>query len=145
MTSAQLDDVDRTLLSRFQNRELTHAEWTHAMHIRMGWIHVRLHGFDEALVAMRRLIPRLNDSHGVPNSDKEGYHETLTRLWLALIAHADASGDVHAESSEAFLARHPEMLDKELPLRFYTRGHLMSVEARLAWAEPDVEALPASV
>jgi hypothetical protein len=31
---------------------------------------------------------------------------------------------------------------REWPLRFYSRERLFSVEARLGWVEPDLEALP---
>ncbi|MHC4976154.1 MAG: hypothetical protein ACYTF7_06060 [Planctomycetota bacterium] len=141
MTAAQLCAVDQTLLERFGNQEITKYEWSHAMHIRIGWIHVRRYGFEEALGRMRELIPSLNDAHGVPNNDDEGYHETLTRLWLTFIEMADGGDCREASSSEEFVRNHPELLDKKRPLRFYTSGHLMSLAARRDWAEPDVEAL----
>ena len=43
---------------------------------------------------------RLNDSHGVPNSDTRGYHETITRFFLLPIRDAlsrdDATKPAHA-------------------------------------------------
>jgi hypothetical protein len=65
----------------------------------------------------------------------------MTRAWLVLIAHARAA--VPHATSEAFLAAHPEMLDKGLALRFYSRDLLMSVRARATFVEPDLAPLPA--
>jgi hypothetical protein len=39
------------------------------------------------------------------------------------------------------LRTHPRLLDKDLPLAFYSREQLFSDRARLAWLEPDRQPL----
>jgi hypothetical protein len=34
--------------------------------------------------------------------------------------------------------------NKDLPLEYYSRDHLMSWEARIDWVEPDIKPLPAA-
>ncbi len=76
-----------------------------------------------------------------------GYHETITYTWLSLVAAARPSppgetGTRDDASSEAFLARRPDMLDREAPLRCYSRGRLFSLRARTVFVEPDLAPLP---
>ena len=52
---------------------------------------------------MRAGILRLNAAHGTPNSDTRGYHETITRAYLVLLAqfaraNADLDGAVLAQA-----------------------------------------------
>jgi hypothetical protein len=89
------------------------------------------------------VIRRFNESVGGVNDDTQGYHETITQCFIAAI--------------RAFLARTPAGLPlvekvnalllapegrRDWPLRFFSRGRLFSVEARLGWCEPDLAPLP---
>jgi GNAT superfamily N-acetyltransferase len=131
---------DDILWSAFRGATLPHAEWTHRSHVRVGFMHLTRWPLDEAHLRMRVGIVRLNASHGLEETAARGYHETITRVWLTLTAHARA-GRYHA-SSETFLAEHPELLEKDLALRFYSRARLDSVHARAVFVEPDREPLP---
>ena len=112
------------------------------MPVRIGWLHLRCFGAGPGVERLRFCIRRLNEAHGVPNSDTEGYHETLTRLWVALIDRADAD-DAHAsETSAEFVAGHPELLDPGRPLEHYDRATLASLRARRRWVLPDRKPLP---
>ena len=64
------------------------------------------------------------------------YHETLTRFWVRIIAHASRS--TFAETLEA----HPMLLRKDLPLEHWSRETLYGDAARAAWVEPDLTPLP---
>jgi hypothetical protein len=132
---------DDALWAAFQDRSLPHTDWTHRAHLRVAWMHLgRWPSLDEAHLRMRVGIIRLNASHGLEETPLRGYHETLTRVWLALIASArklDASTD-----SETFLATHAALLDREAPLRHYTRERLFSGAARAIFVPPDVLPLP---
>src|SRR6476620_649057 len=76
VTESELD----AFASAFQSCAIPKSEWTHQAHLKVGTWHVRRFGKDEALERLRIGIRRLNDSHGVPNSDTRGYHETITRV-----------------------------------------------------------------
>jgi hypothetical protein len=135
---APLDD--RSLWDAFQAGTLPESEWKHRTHLRIAFSHLARWDADEAHLRMRVGIIRLNAIHGLKETTERGYHETLTRAWLALVGHAKKSAD-HA-NSDSLLAAHAELLDKELVLRFYSRERLMSPRARAIFVEPDRAALP---
>jgi hypothetical protein len=137
MTS--LDDA--ALWSAFWSATLPAPAWTHRSHVRVAFLHLDQWTLDEAHLRMRVGIIRLNASHGLEETPSRGYHETITRAWLALVAHARAA-DTYADSN-ALLAAHPDLLDRGLALRFYSRSRLMSLRARATFVEPDLAPLPA--
>ncbi|MGI9117471.1 MAG: hypothetical protein ACR2JV_07535 [Gaiellales bacterium] len=108
---------------------LPQREWTHRAHITAAHVLIRRHGPTEALTLCRTSIPRLNEAHGVANSDTVGYHETLTVFFVAAVADAVARGltidDTVAE------------LDRDAALRYWSEPVLMGVEARRAFVPPD--------
>lgn len=132
----ELDD-DR-LWTAFHARGLSHAQWNHAAHLRIAWLHLERYGVDEAHLRMRAGIVRLNAAHGLVESPARGYHETLTRVWLILVAEARARA--RGASSAAFVAAQP--LSRDVPLRFYSRERLLSLEARATFVPPDLAPLP---
>ena len=141
MTAAELED----LVDRFSNRTLPHSEWTHRAHLSVGMWHVHNCGAPDALARLRRAIRSLNDVHGTPNSATRGYHETITRAYVILIADYLASCPAEMPLDERvgrFLSG--PLAAKDLLLRFYTSGRLMSVEARAGWVEPDLAPISAS-
>jgi hypothetical protein len=77
------------------------------------------------------------------NSDSEGYHETITRLFLdgvrQFVAQADATGPLHDLVNQLLLSPTGQ---RDWPLRFYSRERLFSVEARRHFVDPDLEPLP---
>jgi hypothetical protein len=131
------------LVLRFGRRLLPHAEWTHQAHLSVGTWHVRRYGPDRALARLRRGIRRLNDRHGTPNSDSRGYHETITRAYVLLIAEflaARPPEKTTAECAQALLAS--PLAEREALLAYYSKERLMSVAARRDWIEPDRAPLP---
>ena len=69
---------------------------------------------------------------GVP----EKYHETITELWMRLLADARSALPAPCELAE-LLSRRPELANKELPLEYYSPERLFSDEARARWVPPD--------
>jgi hypothetical protein len=131
--------TDEELWTGFQDRSLTHAEWTHRAHLRVAWLHLERWELDEAHLRMRVGIIRLNAVHGTEESPKRGYHETLTRVWLAIVRalrRADASS-----TSLEFLTKHEGDLDRNAPLRHYSQARLFSPEARSVFVPPDLDPL----
>lgn len=133
-----MDDVQ--LWQRFQTQDLAHAEWNHVAHVRTAYLHVSRYALDEAHLRMRAGIIRLNQRHGLEESPERGYFETLTRVWLQLVR-AAAHGSAPSDSLD-LLERCPELLDRTLPLRHYTKAVLMSARARAVFVEPDLLPLP---
>lgn len=132
---ADLDD----LAARFTSCRLPHSEWTHQAHLTVGAWHVDRYGANEALAQLRIGIRRLNDSHGTPNSATRGYHETITRAYVQLLAaFLDTCPPTMALAERVARLLASPVADREALLRFYSRERLMSSEARTAWLEPDL-------
>jgi hypothetical protein len=139
-SAEQLDD----LVLRFRECRLPKEEWTHLAHLAVGTWHVRALGPEAAVEQLRERIRRLNDSHGTPNTETRGYHETITRAYVLLIADLLRTWPVEAapgECARAVLAS--AIAPKDSLLIYYSKDRLMSVEARLGWVEPDRRALAA--
>lgn len=131
-------DVE-SLARAFVAGTLPQAQWTHEAHLAVGLWHVRQFGPAAALDQLRVAIRRLNDSHGTPNSDTRGYHETLTRAYVELLAQFLNAAPA-AESLDDSVARllASAASDRQAMLRFYSHQRLMSVDARRQWIEPDL-------
>lgn len=84
------------------------------------------------------IIRRYNEAVGGVNSDSEGYHETLTQLYIIGVRRfvERCPADDLLGVINALLAS--EMAQRSWPLRFYSRGLLFSAAARRSWAEPDL-------
>ena len=122
---------------------LERAEWTHEAHL----------GATAYLLLKRRdvdldteipgIIRRFNESVGGVNSDGEGYHETITRVFLhgvrLFLEGADLRKPLRDLVNELLLSA---IGKRDWPLRFYSRERLFSVEARRHFVEPDLQALP---
>ena len=128
---------------RFLARSLPKEEWTHEAHLATTtWLLLRRPeiDLDERLPD---LIRSYNESVGGVNNDTQGYHDTITRAFLAgvrlFLSEADPKAPLHELVNELLLS---PMGRRDWPLRFYSRDRLLSVEARRAFFEPDVAALP---
>jgi hypothetical protein len=128
---------------RFLSRRLPKAEWTHEAHLATTtWLLLHRPGVDVDR-ELPNLIRRYNESVGGVNSDSEGYHETITRVFLAgvrlFLAEADRTEPLHELVNELLLS---PMGRRDWPLRFYSRVRLLSVEARRSFLPPDLASLP---
>ena len=128
---------------RFLARALPKAEWTHEAHLATTtWLLLRRPDIDVD-EELPDLIRRYNESVGGVNSDSEGYHETITRVFLAgvrlFLGEADPTEPLHELVNELLLS---PMGRRDWPLRFYSRERLLSVEARRNFVSPDLTALP---
>jgi hypothetical protein len=133
-----------TLVAALLSRTLPKPAWTHVAHLRVGLWHVRRFGEAGALTALRERISAYNEAVGTANTESSGYHETLTVFYVRLIAdflaRAGAAADGADEELEARLIA--DYGARELPLEYYSRDRLFSVEARRRWVTPDLKLLP---
>ena len=124
-------------------RTLPRAEWTHEAHL-AATMYLLLRRPDIDIDRqLPELIRRYNESVGGVNSDTEGYHETITRVFLRgvrlFLEEADRSEPLHELVNELLIS---PMGRREWPSRFYSPARLFSVEARKNFVEPDLRALP---
>lgn len=131
---------DEELARAFWSIELPASEWTHNAHLRMAWLTLEDKSIDEAHLLLRVGIIKLNAFHGLVETPQRGYHETLTRVWLTLVA--AAKREARGGDSREFLELHPAALSREAPLRHYSKSRLMSLAARSHFMDPDLEPLP---
>jgi hypothetical protein len=132
-------------IALFEDGVLPRARWTHRAHLTAGFWYLTLHPLVVALATMRVRIRRHNEAVGTPNTDANGYHETITRLFLVGIsAHIARHADLRFEQSLAALLASP-LTDSRWPLRFYSQERLFSVAARRQWVEPDLDPLDSAL
>ncbi len=146
--------TDLELWQSFHARTLPAKDWTHEAHLRIAYMYMRRWEIDEAHLLFRIHLIRLNIFHDVPESKDRGYHDTLTRGWLVVVADAVRRDGLRVGEGEPgapgpgapsleFIARHPEFQNRKIMLNWYTRERINSVEARARWVEPDVAPLRA--
>jgi hypothetical protein len=128
---------------RFLACTLPKEEWTHEAHLATTtWLLLERPDVDVDK-DLPGLIRRFNESVGGVNSDSEGYHETITRVFLAgvrlFLAEADRDEPLHELVNELLLS---PMGRRDWPLRFYSRERLLSIVARREFVSPDIAALP---
>jgi hypothetical protein len=122
---------------------LPRPQWTHEAHLAVtAWLLLRRPDIDVD-AELGDIIRRYNASGGGVNSDREGYHETITRTFLhgvrLFLAKADRDRPL-VELVNALLQS--PMGGRDWPLRFYSKERLDSVEARRSFIEPDLAPLP---
>lgn len=131
----------RRIGSGLLDRTLPRADWTHEAHLAAClWLLT-----ERPDILPERDLPAIircyNESVGGVNDDTQGYHETLTQLYIRgvreFLSKADTAGLL--EQVNALLASKTGAHD--WPLRFYSREVLFSVAARRAWVEPDLTPL----
>lgn len=137
-----MDDGD--FLSRFENCTLPFAQWTHRSHVKLAYLYVGTHPFEQAVGKTRTGIKAFNATNKIPETTNTGYNETTTVAFLTIIASTLSfyGGLFPSGTSDEFCDRHPHLLQKSLLRLFYSpdrRGH---PEAKYRFIEPDLAQLP---
>lgn len=124
-------------------RTLPRADWTHEAHLAATLYLVSRCAdidLDEELPGM---IRSYNEHVGGVNDDRQGYHDTITRVFLhgvrLFLSEADPDAPLHKLVNELLLS---PMGRRDWPLRFYSAERLFSVSARRRFVPPDLAALP---
>ncbi len=138
-TDASVTRIGEGLLAR----TLPRPEWTHEAHLAATTYLLTRRPDIDLDAALPGIIRGYNESVGGVNSDSEGYHETITRVFLhgvrLFLAEADLTEPLHELVNQLLLS---PMGRRDWPLRFYSSQHLFSVEARRKFVPPDIAALP---
>jgi hypothetical protein len=130
-------DVERIALG-VADLSLPKPEWTHAAHFACALWLLRRRPDLTLETALPPMIRAYNAATGVPNTDTDGYHETIT---LASIGAARAFLSSRPENEplhEAVAALMTGPLGRsDWPLAWWSKDRLFSVAARRAWVDPD--------
>lgn len=121
---------------------LPREAWTHEAHLGAClWLLTERPDIDiDAEIGA--IIRRFNTSVGGVNDDTQGYHDSITRAYVAGVRL------FLAETGETGLAARVNAMllsdvgRRDWPLRFYSRELLFSVPARRGFVEPDLAPLP---
>ena len=132
------DLTDDDFVAAFQSGMLSPTAFHHRDHLRLAWRLIRQLGTPAATGMITEGIR----SFAIQNGHADKYHETLTRFWVRIVSHLiDTRPDI--STFERFLETYPQLLDKALPYRHWSRETIQSQAARAHWVEPDLLALPA--
>ena len=137
------DDAVAHVGEGFLALTLPKAEWTHEAHLATTTYLLLRHPEIDLDAKLPGFIRRYNESVGGVNDDTQGYHDTITRAYLRgvrlFLEEADRTRPIHELVNELLMS---PMGRRDWPLRFWSKERLMSVEARRAWVEPDLKAMP---
>jgi hypothetical protein len=121
---------------------LPRAAWTHEAHLGAClWLLSERPDIDID-TEIAGLIRRFNESVGGVNDDHQGYHDSITRAYVAgvrLFLSETVEGGLAARVNALLQS---DMGRRDWPLRFYSRDLLFSVAARRGFVEPDLGPLP---
>jgi hypothetical protein len=124
-------------------RTLPRPDWTHEAHLAATTYLLSRRPDIDLDRQLPDIIRRYNASVGGVNDDTQGYHETITRLFLhgvrLFLRDAGDKAPLH-ELVNALLVS--PMGQRDWPLRFYSAERLFSVEARRHFVAPDLMPLP---
>ena len=138
-TDADVAYIGEGLISCTLPRE----SWTHEAHLAATVYLILVHPEIDLQRDIGGLIRRYNESVGGVNNDHEGYHETITRVFLhgigLFLGSADRYQAVHELVNRLLLSN---IGQRDWPLCFYSSERLFCVEARRAFITPDLAALP---
>lgn len=121
----------------FEDATISRDKWKHAEHLTVALHYLSLHDIETATTKMREGIFKLLGAFGVDTTKEMPYHETLTIFWMRAVAEFNAS-----KNGATLLDKANELVDtfdKDYPLRFYSREHLFSDEARAKFVEGDLQ------
>lgn len=121
---------------------LPREAWTHEAHLAAClWLLSERPDVDvDAEIA--GIIRRFNESVGGVNDDHNGYHDSITRAYVAgvrLFLSETPEKGLAARVNALLLS---DIGRRDWPLRFYSRELLFSVEARRRLVTPDLQPLP---
>ena len=136
---AEIERIGEGLLAR----TLPRPDWTHEAHLAATTYLLLRRPDVDVDKQLPDIIRGYNESVGGVNSDSEGYHETITRVFLRAVrlflAEADTREPLHELVNQLLLS---PMGKRDWPLRYYSSERLGSVEARREWLPPDLGTLP---
>ena len=118
--------------------------WHHRDHVKLAYLYLRQHPFDEAAAKLRDGIRAHNAAHDLHDFPTSGYHETMTRAWLHLVDLVIREYGP-SDNADLFFEQYPGLSQKKTLRLFYSRELFMSPDAKLQFVTPDLAPLPKSL
>ena len=128
-------------VAAFEGGMLPKARWTHGAHLLTGAWYVHALGEAGATDKMRACVQRYNEAVGGKNTDTSGYHETITVLWIKLLARLLRESRPIGRAEFARLAVETFESDRGILQRYYDFDLVNSVQARKRWVPPTIGSL----
>jgi hypothetical protein len=123
----------------WKSGRLPKTEWTHAAHVAMAAYFAFDHAADATFAIMKAGILHHNTSVGTPNTEDNGYHETLTRFWAGEIAAFVRTGRFTSRLETVRAAVKEFDGDRDRFRQFYSFDVVRDRRARREWVAPDCE------
>ncbi len=133
---------DGDFLAQFESTAWPYSAWHHKQHIKVAYLYLRKHPFEQAQQQIRERIKAYNAAKQLPDSLLSGYHDTMTQAWMHLVYFALCEGGP-AENANAFYEQHPELWGKKT-LRFFYSEVFITPEAKAHFVPPDRTPFPQS-
>lgn len=128
---------DEDFLRAFEHLSLPANLFHHREHLRVAWLYLNSSDASRAAERMTVGIRQFASHH----SATQKYHHTLTLAWMRLVA-ASLVETPEDYTFEKFLAAHPDLTDKNIVGKYYSKELLQTPAAREGWVEPDLQPLP---
>ena len=121
----------------WKSGRLPKPAWTHAAHVGMAAYFAFDHASEATFAIMKAGILHHNTSVGTPNTEDNGYHETLTRFWSSEIGEFVRHGRFTSrlEAVRAAVSSFGENRDRFR--QFYSFDVVRDRRARREWVAPD--------
>lgn len=129
------------LVRDFRFCTLPREQWTHRAHLTVALWHQLRYPWPEAVKRMRDGIKRYNRAHAIIQTKESGYHETITLFWMCMVREYLSGLPFRCTLAALANGLSERYMDKNLPLKYYSRDRLMSWEARENWLEPDLKSM----
>ncbi len=131
----------KEFVAAFESCALPLEKWNHRGHLTVALWYLSHHDQATATSLIRQNILRYIAAHSIVTTKKSGYHETITLFFMRVLSRHLTE----VEACESIVGLTNKLLetygDKNLPLQYYSKQRLMSVEARTTWVEPDLKPL----
>ena len=138
MEIKRFEDVNQlfAVVRAFEDASIARDAWKHTQHLTLALHYLSIYDMATATEKMRTGIFKLLAAFGVDMTKEMPYHETLTVFWMNTVSDFALSRKRNSLLNQAneLIVRY----DKDYPLKFYSREHLFSDEARARFVVGDL-------
>jgi len=128
-------------MHEFAKANIPNALFSHSSHLRVAYLFLLEHEFNEAFILIEIGIKRLNRANKILDSPVRGFNATITRAW-ALRIKSRLNDSELIVSSHDFLSINSDLLEPNFLNNYYSPKLLMSAKAKRLFVAPDIKKLP---